>query len=43
MSPGVISPMLANIYLHEVLDRWWVSEVLPRMRGEAFLIRIPDT
>ncbi|MFY0533304.1 reverse transcriptase domain-containing protein [Nannocystis pusilla] len=34
--------MLANIYLHEVLDQWWVSEVLPRMRGEAFLIRFAD-
>ena len=39
---GVISPMLANIYLHEVLDKWWVREVLPRMRGEAFLIRYAD-
>jgi retron-type reverse transcriptase len=39
---GVISPLLANIYLHEVLDRWWVEDVLPRMRGEAFLIRYAD-
>lgn len=39
---GVISPLLANIYLHEVLDKWWVQEVLPRMRGEAFLIRYAD-
>lgn len=39
---GVISPMLANIYLHEVLDKWWVREVLPRMRGQAFLIRYAD-
>jgi group II intron reverse transcriptase/maturase len=39
---GVISPLLANIYLHEVLDRWWVEEVLPRMRGRAVLIRYAD-
>jgi RNA-directed DNA polymerase len=39
---GVISPLLANIYLHEVLDLWWVQEVLPRLRGRAFLIRYAD-
>lgn len=39
---GVISPLLANIYLHEVLDRWWVEDVLPRMRGRAALIRYAD-
>ncbi len=39
---GVISPLLANIYLHEVLDRWWVEDVLPRMRGKAFMIRYAD-
>jgi RNA-directed DNA polymerase len=39
---GVISPLLANIYLHEVLDDWWVKEVLPRLRGRAFLIRYAD-
>ena len=39
---GVISPLLANIYLHEVLDRWWVEEVRPRLRGRAFIIRYAD-
>lgn len=39
---GVISPLLANIYLHEVLDRWFEEEILPRMEGEAFLIRYAD-
>jgi RNA-directed DNA polymerase len=39
---GVISPLLANIYLHEVLDEWWAGEVKPRMRGDAFLIRYAD-
>jgi RNA-directed DNA polymerase len=39
---GVISPMLANIYLHEVVDRWWVETVRPRLRGEAQLVRYAD-
>lgn len=39
---GVISPLLANIYLHEVLDRWWSQDVLPRMRGRAHLVRYAD-
>lgn len=39
---GVISPLLANIYLHEVLDRWWVEEVQTRLRGKAFLTRYAD-
>jgi hypothetical protein len=38
----VISPLLANIYLHEVLDDWWVKEVLPRLRGRAFVVRYAD-
>ena len=39
---GVISPLLANIYLHEAVDRWWVEDVLPRMRGRAFMVRFAD-
>jgi hypothetical protein len=39
---GVISPLLANIYLHEVLDRWFVEQVQPRMHGPAHLIRYAD-
>ena len=39
---GVISPLLANIYLHEVLDRWFVREVQPRLAGRAELIRFAD-
>ena len=39
---GVISPMLANIYLHEVLDTWFEKEVKPRLRGRAFLVRYAD-
>ena len=39
---GVISPMLSNIFLHHVLDEWFVKEVNPRMRGRCFLIRFAD-
>ncbi len=39
---GVISPILANIYLHHVLDRWFVQEVQPRMRGTVELVRYAD-
>jgi RNA-directed DNA polymerase len=39
---GVISPMLANIFLHEVLDDWYVKEVKPRLIGKSFLVRFAD-
>ena len=39
---GVISPILANIYLHEVLDSWFETRVKPRLRGRAFLVRYAD-
>jgi RNA-directed DNA polymerase len=39
---GVISPLLANIYLHEVLDVWFEREVKPRLRGTSTLIRYAD-
>jgi group II intron reverse transcriptase/maturase len=39
---GVISPLLANVYLHEVLDEWFEGEVRPTLQGAAFLIRYAD-
>ena len=39
---GVISPLLANSYLHEVLDVWFEQEVKPRLKGPAFLVRYAD-
>jgi len=39
---GVISPLLANLYLHEVLDVWFEKVVRPRMRGRVRLIRYAD-
>lgn len=37
-----ISPLLANIYLHYVLDLWFEQDVRPRLRGEAYLVRYAD-
>lgn len=39
---SVISPVLANIFLHHVLDRWFVEEVMPRMKGRSFIVRFAD-
>ncbi|HEX7060351.1 MAG TPA: group II intron reverse transcriptase/maturase [Woeseiaceae bacterium] len=39
---GVISPLLSNIYLHEVLDQWFERDVKPRLKGRAFLVRYAD-
>jgi RNA-directed DNA polymerase len=38
----VVSPLLANIFLHYVLDEWFEKEVRPRLKGQAFLIRYAD-
>jgi group II intron reverse transcriptase/maturase len=37
-----ISPLLANIYLHHVLDEWFEEVVKPRLRSEAHEIRFAD-
>lgn len=39
---GIISPILANIYLHYALDLWFEKQVKPRMKGRAMLIRYAD-
>jgi RNA-directed DNA polymerase len=39
---GVISPLLANIYLHVVLNVWFEQEVRPCLRGGATLVRYAD-
>ena len=39
---GVISPLLANVYLHEVLDVWFEHEVKPRLGQHAVLVRYAD-
>jgi group II intron reverse transcriptase/maturase len=39
---GVISPLLANVYLHYVLDAWFEQVVKPCLKGRAFLVRYAD-
>lgn len=39
---GVISPILANVYLHYVLDLWFEYDVKVRSKGEAYMVRYAD-
>lgn len=39
---GIISPLLANIYLHYVLDLWFEKVVRKRCRGQAYIVRYAD-
>jgi len=39
---GNLSPMLANIFLHYVLDLWFVKRVKPRVAGKCYLVRYAD-
>lgn len=39
---GVISPLISNLYLHHVIDRWFEEEVKPRMKGRCRLVRYAD-
>lgn len=39
---GVISPLLSNVYLHYVLDKWFTEEIMPRISGQAELVRFAD-
>jgi len=39
---GVISPLLANIYLHYVLDEWFMEMIRPLLKGRCFINRYAD-
>ena len=39
---SVASPLLANVFLHQVLDEWFVKDVQPRMKGRCFGTRFAD-
>ena len=39
---GVISPLLANVYLHYVVDDWFVKVVKRDSKGQAHLVRFAD-
>lgn len=39
---GNISPMLANVFLHYVVDEWFEKEIKPRMKGHGYVVRYCD-
>jgi group II intron reverse transcriptase/maturase len=39
---GVVSPVLANIYLHYVLDMWFQKQVQKQMKGKSVMMRYAD-
>ena len=39
---GVVSPLVSNVYLHEVLDTWFAKDVVPRLRSHGFMVRYAD-
>lgn len=39
---GIVSPVLANVYLHHVLDLWFETTVKVHCRGETILCRYAD-
>jgi len=39
---GNLSPMLANIFLHYVLDLWFEKRIKPQMAGQVYLVRYAD-
>lgn len=39
---GSISPLLSNIYLHYVLDEWFIEQIQPLLQGDSTLIRYAD-
>ena len=39
---GLISPVLANVYLHYVLDLWFEKRIKRQLHGEAYLVRYAD-
>ncbi len=39
---GLISPVLANVYLHYVLDLWVERVIKPKARGEVYYVRYAD-
>ena len=39
---GIVSPVLANVYLHFVLDLWFQKRIKAHCKGEAFILRYAD-
>lgn len=39
---GLISPILANVYLHYVVDMWFSEAIRKRLYGEGYMVRYAD-
>ena len=39
---NIISPLMCNVYMHYVLDRWMDKTIRPLLKGESFIIRYAD-
>ncbi|WP_280966592.1 group II intron reverse transcriptase/maturase [Evansella cellulosilytica] len=39
---GIASPILANVYLHYVLDLWFEKKIRKECRGQAYIVRYAD-
>ncbi|MFH1245379.1 MAG: group II intron reverse transcriptase/maturase [Candidatus Omnitrophota bacterium] len=39
---GNLSPILANIFLHYVLDEWYEKELKPKLAGQSYIVRYCD-
>ena len=39
---GNISPMIANVFLHYVVDEWFEKEIKPCMKGQGYVVRFAD-
>ena len=39
---GTISPLLSNVFLHYVLDEWFIEQIKPLLKGDSILIRFAD-
>lgn len=39
---GLISPLLSNIYLHYVLDEWFIEQIQPLLKGKSSIVRYAD-
>ena len=39
---GLVSPLLSNIYLHYVLDEWFLEQIQPLLSGKSFIVRYAD-
>jgi group II intron reverse transcriptase/maturase len=39
---GIVSPVLANVYLHYILDQWFEQEIKPKCRGQVMINRYAD-